>query len=74
MVGHTILWKIIGSDLFTSLTRSNLGAPILSNRGVMLGLLSLDNSRAKGSHGFRAILELRSLILAGHDHTSGNNG
>ena len=74
MVGDTILRKIIGSDFFSSITRTYLGTPILSNRGILFLLLGLDNSRPQGSHGFIPILQLGSFILAGDHHTGGDMG
>src|SRR5438105_2720026 len=74
MVSHPVLWKIVRSNLFASLAGTDLCFSGLSDFRVLLFPLGIDDPGSERTHGLIAILQLRTLVLATHDHTGGNMG
>src|SRR5512143_4150093 len=66
MVRHSALRKVISPDLFAAIT----GADLRFARRGLLGLpllpLFFQQPGFENFHGLLAVLELRSLVLAGH--------
>ena len=64
MIRHSILLEVVGSDLFRSSPRANLGS---ANRGPLPHLLlelDLVKPRSKHAHGLQLVLKLGFFILA----------
>src|SRR4029450_1509905 len=72
MIGDAALRKIIGSNPFRAIARSNLAAPFRGPLGVALAALLVIELGAQHSHRLGAVLVLRSFFLYGHDDAAWN--
>src|SRR5580765_6529951 len=72
MIGHPILWKIVGTNFFFASAGADLAAPL---RTVLLGflaLLSLEQTGAQDRHRFLLVLELATSVLTTNDRVRRN--
>ena len=67
VIGDSVLREVVGADLLGSLARADLAATILRNCFLLLAQFHLVEPRAQHLHGLRAVLDLRFLVLLGHD-------
>src|SRR5262249_51243263 len=70
MVGDAGLRKVVGSNPLAPLTGPDLALPIRSDRRLLLLLGALQEPCLEHTHGLRAVLDLRALVLARHDEAA----
>src|SRR3990172_335025 len=71
VVGHAVLGVVVGPDLLAALGRADLLPALLRDGLSLLALGALQQVGAENAHRLLAVLELRPLILAGHDDARG---
>src|SRR5438552_17297976 len=72
MIGHAVLWKIIGANFFLASARADLAAAL---RAVFFGLLALlpfEQSRPQDRQCPFLVLNLAAPILTTHNRTRWN--
>src|SRR5574338_486027 len=67
VVRDAVLRKIIRSDFFAAVPASHLSLPTLRDFRLLLFPFRFDDARAQGAHRFRAVFQLRPLILTTDD-------
>src|SRR4051794_39438008 len=67
MIGHTILRKVIGADLFLTAARADLAATLRAVLFRFFALFSFEQTRAQNAHRLLLVLELAASVLAAHD-------
>src|SRR5688572_5234935 len=63
VIGHAALRKVVRPNLGGSIAGPHLGLPHAGALGLLLRDAQIEQPRAKNLHRFRAILDLRPLIL-----------
>ena len=71
MIGHAILWEIVGADFFRAVSGLDLASPFGGDGFMLLGLLHFVEASAEHTHGLGAILDLRLFILLRDDQALG---
>ena len=74
VIGDTVLWEIIRTNLFTAVPRLNLRAPRLAQLFLPLRFLQVPEARLEDGQRFELIFQLRLLILAGDNQSCGKMG
>src|SRR3989442_12632691 len=64
MIGHAVLWKIIGANFLTALSGADLGPAMSCVAGVFFGNFTFEQAGAKDGEGAGFVLLLRALIGA----------
>jgi hypothetical protein len=72
VIGHPILREVIGPDLLCPLATANLTPSQTTPLRLDSLLLDIIEPRPEHRHGLRLVLELRLLVLAGHDEAGRN--
>ena len=69
MVRHSVLWEVVGPDLFAAITGSDLKSTGVTKFVGATPFLKRKQASAQDGHCACLVLELRTLILAGYDET-----
>src|SRR6266699_1744794 len=64
VIGHTILWKVVGTHLLTAIAHLYLGPPRLAQFFLPASLSQVPQARLEHRKRLRFILKLRFLVLA----------
>ena len=74
MVGDTILWKVVGTNLFAAVSAANLSMSCSILLQLLLLLFLSKQTAAQNFQSFVLVLELAAFVLTFHDHTGGQMG
>ena len=72
MIGHAVLWEIIGADFFFAPARADLAAALRAIFFRFLALLAFEQPRAKNAQRSLFVLNLTAAILTTNDRSSWN--
>ena len=70
VIGHPVVFGVVGADFFAAISRSHLGAPCRSFAGIRLSELAFIELGAQNLKGAFAVLHLRALLGAKHPDAS----
>ena len=71
VIGDPALGKVVGADPLAALAGADLAPPVRRDGGGLLLLRPLEQPGLEHAQGLRPVLDLRALVLAGHDQAGG---